>query len=293
MKRLLSFLSLLCAAVALNAQSVNVEVDYNDVGDCVFSAVNNTKVPLFLYVDFADIQNAIFDEPLPYVKCVSSGFNSLFELQRIADADAVPRFNYDIKVFRSNPMPDIDLDFPYLFPFAAGGQINVFDVKDITGFDVGNRVGSWNATGFYATGGDVVFSCRNGVVTEIAGNKRTGGRDGWYNGWTNSMTILQPDGTLICYRNVIVDTKNIRIGEKVYAGQKIGEVVPGGKELYVVVYYEQLSSDKLIFIIPQFVICDGETDILNSSTTYEVVHPKSVIGLEMTKRERKKIMGKR
>ena len=111
----------------VNAQLVEVRADYNSIGDCIFSAVNNAKTPMYLNIDFADLQNTTFNETLPFVKKLDPGFNSLFTLERYLDAD-VPRFNYQVKTFRSNPSSIVNLDFPYLIPFETGTKVKAKDL---------------------------------------------------------------------------------------------------------------------------------------------------------------------
>src|SRR6056297_456626 len=102
-KLIYTFLSLLFLSVEANAQPVEVQANYTSIGDVEFVAYNNTPAPLFLNVNFADLQNTTFDEPLPYIKLLEPGFNTLFTLLRRPDG-GVPRFNYQLKTFRSNPM---------------------------------------------------------------------------------------------------------------------------------------------------------------------------------------------
>lgn len=286
------FLLLLFAffVLTIKAQSVDVQADYNGVGDCIFSANNNSKASVYLYLNFADLQNTSFPETLPYVKRLTPGFNSLFMLQRDVNAD-VPRFNYDVQSFRSNPMAKVDLNFPYLIPFNAGEKIRVFDVTNIDGFKGATTLDTWTATGFYATPGTPVCACRNGEVVEVVGAKRNENTQAWYNGWSYNVTLMQPEGTLVCYRNVLDKQGALNVGKTVYAGQVIGEIAPGANSLEVLIYHHSLNTKGLMFIIPQFVIREGEIDFVNQATEYTVVHPNSVRGLEMTKRERKKILG--
>ena len=68
--------------VELNAQLVEVRADYTGVGDVQFVAYNNTEAPLYLNIDFADLENTTFNEPLPYIKLLEPGFNNLFMLLR-------------------------------------------------------------------------------------------------------------------------------------------------------------------------------------------------------------------
>ncbi len=273
----------------INAQLVEVRADYTSIGDVQFTAYNNSKAPLFLNVDFADLENTTFDETLPYIKLLEPGFNSLFMLQRYLDAD-VPQFNYQIKVFRSNPMSVVDLDFPYLIPLEPGTEAEVFDVESIAGFWGQEEPESWNVTGFKVRPGQKVFAIRNGTVVEVVARKRSGEPVNWYNTWNNSITVLQPDGTLVCYRNVVDNSQKLKVGDKIYAGQEIGEIVSGAEELLLLIYQQSLNSEDLRFIISEFVTGDNQQELLLSSKKYVVVHPAEVRGKEMTNKEKRKIL---
>lgn len=290
-KRFLIFL-LIVFSNKIFAQPVTVQADYNSMGDCLFSAYNNMQVPMFLNINLADLENTVFTEPLPYVKKLEPGYSDLFTLQRDPDAD-VPRFNYELKVFRSNPRAKVDLNFPYLFPFAEGRKVQVFDVKGVDGFSGKDGLGSWAATGFYAQEGESVFACRNGIVVEVVGAERSGDVANWYHSWTNAVTLLQDDGTLICYHNVVDPEKTLKLGEKVYAGQTIGKIVSEATDLTIMIFHDSLFSKYPIFIIPQFVFADGSQGILSSAKEYTVVHPVDIIGLEMSAKEKRKILSKK
>jgi hypothetical protein len=270
-----------------NAQLVEVQANYNAAGDVDFVAYNNTPAPVFLNVDFADLENTTFNEPLPYIKLLEPGFNTLFTLLRYPDA-GVPRFNYQIKSFKSNPMALADLDFPYLIPFSPDKEISVFDVKSLPGFWGNEELKSWNATGFNASSGEPVFASRTGVVVELVGKQRTGEPQSWYHTWNNSITVLQADGTLICYRNVIDPDKKLKVNEKIFAGQQLGVVATGSSEVILLIFQHSLSSNDLRFVIPQFVTGGNETGILLPSQNYGVVHPPEIIQLEMSRKERRK-----
>ena len=290
MNKLILFFILFLFFENTNAQLVEVQADYNSIGDCIFSAHNNAKTPIFLNIDFADLQNTTFNETLPYVKKLDPGFNSLFTLERYQDAE-VPRFNYQIKSFRSDPTSIVNLDFPYLIPFAPGIEVKAKEIEDIVGFWGNEEPESWVAIGFYAKPGDKVYAARQGTVVEIAAQIKGGKSLQWYNTWNNAITLLQPDGTLICYRNVV--SKNIKLNQKIYAGQLMGEIAPLANILKILIYQNSLGSDDLRFIIPQFLVEENKTEIVNIAKEYTVVHPDSVRGLEMSKREKKKILGKK
>lgn len=287
MKKLFLIATFLFFLSNSHAQLVEVQANYNGVGDVDFVAYNNTPAPVFLNVDFADLENTTFNEPLPYIKLLEPGFNTLFTLQRYHDAD-VPRFNYQIKSFKSNPMALADLDFPYLIPFSPGKEVSVFDVKSLDGFWGSKEPDSWNVFGFQATPGETVFASRTGTIVEVVGAQRTGEPQTWYHTWNNSITVLQPDGTLICYRNVLDNSKKLKANEKIFAGEQLGVVAPGNTEIIVLIFQHSLNSTDLRFIIPEFVIHENETGLLLSSQKYTVVHPTEIRGMEMSNREKRR-----
>lgn len=285
MNRFIYFFLFLLLSGLVRGQLAEVQANYNSIGDVDFIAYNNTPAPLFLNIDFADLENTTFNEPLPFIKMLQPGFNSLFTLQREPGAE-VPRFNHQIKIFKSNPWSMADLDFPYLIPLAPGEEAMVLEVKSLSGFYGIDEPTSWNATGFSVKPGQEVFAARTGTVVEVTGAKRSGDPQSWYQSWPNSVTVLQPDGTLICYRNVMDDSKKLKAGEKIFAGQSIGHITLSAAELVVVIFQHTLNTSELRFIIPRFTIEEG-TGVLIAARKYKVIHPKEIRGMEMTSREKR------
>lgn len=288
MHKIVVILILFFSCFTAKSQFVEVHYNFNNVGDCIFGAHNNAKTPLFVNFFFTNLENTTFNEALPYVKKLEPGFTGLFTLMR--EEEMAPQFIFDIKTYRSNPLPEINLDFPYLIPFAPGTIVKPVDVKSIAGFWGDTEPKSWKATGFAANPGDHVYAARQGQIVEITGVNRTGDSKTWYHAWINSITMLQTDGTLITYKNVVDKENNLKINQKIQAGQILGEAAPGSSEIILMIYHNTLKSNDLLFVIPQFVTAPGKIEIVNSALNIEVVHPKEVRGLEMTKKEQKKFL---
>jgi len=288
MYKTLIFLILSFSFSEINAQLVEVQYDFNNVGDCIFGASNNSKTPVYINLFFTNIENTTFKETLPYVKKLEPGYTGLFTLLR--ESEMAPQFIFDIKTYRSNPLSNVNLDFPYLIPFAPGTIVKPVDVKNIAGFWGDSEPKSWKATGFVAKQGEPVYAARQGQIVEITGETQTGDAKTWYHTWTNTITLLQPDGTLIAYKNVIDKNNSLKINQKIQAGQILGEVAPNSAEIIILIYHNILNSPGFQFIIPQFVTSPGKIEILNSALNIDVVHPNEVRGLEMTKKEQKKYL---
>jgi hypothetical protein len=224
-----------------------------------------------------------------YFNKLKPGYNSLFSLAKGFGAGS-PYYYYKIKTYRSDPTANVNLDFPYLIPLSPGKTATVFDVKSIDGFWGNEKLVRWAATGFNVQSGDKVYASRSGEIVEIVDKTRSENPEQWYNTWLNVITILQPDGTLITYKNVIDIDQKLRLNQKVYAGELLGEVVPNETELVVMIYHNTIRNDDLMFVIPQFVTTPGKIEMLNTAMDIKVVHPIDVRALEMTKREQRRIL---
>jgi len=283
------FLLLVFFYSGLNAQLAEVVNNTTSGGDVIFGATNFTKTPVFLKIEFTELQNTTDDEIRIYYRKLSSGYNNIFNLTRHVGAGS-PYFYYNVEAYRSDPVAKVDLDFPYLVPFTPGKTVSVFDVKDINGFWGNEKLKSWAATGFKAQPGDKIYASRTGEVVEIVEQTRTEESEFWYNTWTNIVTLLQPDGTLISYKNVIDPNHELKLNQKILAGQVLGEVAPGADGIIVLIYHNSGVNDDLLFVIPQFFIESGKVEMVNSLMSIKVVHPNEVRGLEMTKREQRKYL---
>lgn len=274
------------AVNVVHTNLVEVQTAYDEgSGNTSYSAYNKSKVPLFLHVHFPEVSKLSFWEKQPFVKKLKPGYNSLFLLEK-SRYRRVPKYYYEIKSYRSNPIAETDLDFPYLIPFEPGTTILTKKINTKDGLWVDAEPESWVTIGFYAKPGDRVYTSRRGVIVEIAPGKRNKDSINWYNFWNNSITLLQPDGTLCSYANVVVNDKKLKLNHEIGAGELLGRIAPFANELKIFVYHNVLFSDKLHFIIPMFVTVEGKADILEDAKEYIVVHPYSVRTLEMDKKEK-------
>jgi len=277
------------AVNVIHSNLVEVQTAYDkSSGDTFFSAHNKSKVPLYLHVYFPEVSRMSFREKQPYVKKLNPGYNGLFRLEK-SRYRRIPKYYFEIKSFRSNPIAEVNLEFPYLLPFEPGKKIKTKKLNSADGLWVLEEPEPWASIGFYANPGDKIYASRRGVIVEIAPGKRYKDSIHWYNSWNNAVTLLHPDGTLCCYANVVVKNKKLKLNKEVFAGELLGEMATSASELEIFVYHNKLFSDKLHFIIPKFVTGENSAKILEDEKEYMVVHPRSVRILEMTKLENRRV----
>lgn len=279
MRYFLSTFLVVCITLLSGAQQVEVRADYDPDGNCLFSAYNNTPAPIFLKLNFADLQNTYFSGPLPFIQKLEPGYNDLFTLPRELSGD-VPRFNYEISVVHSTPTPTIDLDFPYLLPFTPGSKVSTCELRDtllLPDFEQRTEI---TGTNFVTQPNTPVLACRKGIIIAIQPYSRQKSKLAY------ALTMLQPDGTLIAYYPVSIAPTQAKTGKTIYPGQTIGTTTSAN--LKIVIYYKSLATQQIAFVVPQFVIKEKHTEILHSGQVYTIIHPPHVLHLEMSKKEQRR-----
>jgi len=168
-------------------------------------------------------------------------------------------------------MDEPDLDYPYLIPIGEGRTVDF--VRDSKYFYINN---------FKMNNRDSIYCMRKGIVTALPDLSVESERIIK----TGSLEIRHKDGTVAVYRNIDSELCKLRIGETVYPGQLVGEII-SDKNLIVTIY--QLIGDGKIRSIDNKYICDNNR-LLNSGeiSNEVVVFPKAIVEKEMSKREIKK-----
>lgn len=266
---------------------VDVRIEYA-YGNSIFSAHNNASYPVFLHVHFKEVSKLSFFEKQPYVKCLKAGFNELFVLEKSRE-HGLPKYDYTIRYYPSNPFAIVDLDFPYLLPFEAGTVAIPKKVLSLEGFITEYSLYGWSANGFNAQPKQIITACRTGTVIEII-NENIKDSILMSNVVKSRITLLHTDGTLASYIGV-VSNDEIELSERITAGNSVGQMESDNNELIVLFYKNRPFSDELEFIFPKFQLSEGVVKPMVYEKKYTVVHPVSTLGLELTKREKKKILG--
>lgn len=107
------------------------------------------------------------------------------------------------------------------------------------------------------------------------------------------ITLLHEDGTLATYFNATSENKPLKLNQTIYPGDAFSSLNSVSDQLIVAVYYNRLFSNNYIFLSPKFHLSNANSNSLEINKEYTVVHPKEIRELEMTKKEKKKLAGKR
>ena len=110
-------------------------------------------------------------------------------------------------------------DIEYLLPLRGQARIDQGFGGSFSHDDVENR----HALDFAADIGTPVFAARAGMVMQVEAGFRAGGvASGEARGRANFIRILHDDGSMGLYAHLAVDGVQVRVGQDVAAGQRIG-----------------------------------------------------------------------
>lgn len=271
---------------------VQIRLSYNKARNATFfSAYNEAEYPLFVHIHFKEVSKLSFFEKQPYIKKIPHGFTNLFVLEKSHERN-LPRFPFEFKVYPSNPLAVVDLNFPYLLPFCEGEKAILQEV------DTSNQVLSVlpnKEDGFYygfrAFPGQEICACRKGVVVDIFSNIEVNPENNSMEGYSY-ITLLHEDGTLATYFNATSKNEPLKLNQTIYPGNVFSHLNSISNQVIVAVYYNRLFSNDFIFISPKFQLPETDANLLEINKKYTVTHPKEIRLLEMNKKEKKKLAAK-
>lgn len=143
----------------------------------------------------------------------------LFTLTRINPEQA---WGYDYRLSWSaggRPASSRSTDHLYRLPYAVGARHKVSQSCNGRETHTGR---SSEAVDLYMSEGTPVHAAREGVVYEVKGDSRKGGRSPEYEKEANYIVIAHPDGTFGEYFHLMPDGVGVRVGQRVARGEVIG-----------------------------------------------------------------------
>jgi len=288
----LLFLLVFSTSYGFSQSSINVACNYDAVGDAHILATNYLPFPAYVSVDLSFIENAAFNESLPFIKRLEPGETELFVVRRELNMPS-PRLGLDFKWYPANPKPEIDSKFPYLIPAGKGSTVKVFYPSEKEGQVFGLR--PEDAIAFWLPLNDTVYASRLGVVAggvnefiNTVSQKEKGKRG------QNVVRVMFKDGLVGEYRNLSLNKIFVGNGETVIPGQPLGIAEKGADgESFVVfsVFYSSFSSDRMEYVRPMFYTGEKEPKVVTPPLEYKVSVPDELIGAEMSKKEKKQFLG--
>ncbi len=202
--------------------------------------------------------------------------------------------------------PPSDTGFIYLLPATVDNVIRISHVSSIE-----ERLGLKSATTFFGTGflyqqGDTVCAARAGTVYDCSDQIKEGENGTQsYKSNRNRVSVEQKDGTLAQYVFRSPIKLLVEPGDNVYPGQPIAvfdKPSPRYEVMFSVTYLDEKKiridtresttpPSNYTFVPTLFHTGEeGPADrLITPNRTFKVSHPKPIVGLELSKKEKKKL----
>jgi len=273
------------------------QLDYfqDSQGRVIFTATYSGLIPVYLWVEFPQLQNLTSSVPFPRGFIIPPER----EAQQALQEQLVPGIaeNYDLPenrfvLFYLEPRPNVSTRFQiqfrftfgvpidpathnhvYLFPFAHGTKHRVTQGFNgaFTHFNE-NRY----AVDFDLDTGDRIYAARDGLVVAVKQDSNRGGIGPAFAGDGNFILVYHNDGTFGNYVHLVQHGAAVEVGDRIQAGQFIGLSGATGQASGPHLHFDvrvPLENGRFQSIPIQFKGLNGEPVTPQSGRTYYAVHP--------------------
>lgn len=262
---------------AQSIQDANVfeftRVDSDD-GGYIFYGTNNHIIPIFVYLDFPQLQGLQSNLELP-VQVVIPAETSEQELVRLEPTSSNRvSFRSSALYVRGDPLSvEHNDDHVYLLPYEHGRKYRVTQGYNGSFTHIGENQ---YAIDFDLEEGDPVHAARGGRVVEVKKNSTTGGPSARYSGDANFILIMHSDGTFGNYAHLEFDGALVEPGQQVEAGDLIGRSGNTGRSSGPHLHFDvriPTVEGRMQSIPTRFANHDGDPVLLESGGYYYATHP--------------------
>lgn len=259
------------SAFAQNDQKL--KISNVKIGDGLydFFAENPNVYPMQLELKFTEFANMEANCDLPYVAIIQPGKTKIFTVKRtLIDLPGAFKYDFTTRIGAYPVHPDRKAICQ--LPIENGKSTTVI-AYDFTGSRSPEKI-VW---GFGMNKGDVVYSCRDGVVCQLSEVQM---RDSMRIG-DNTVTILHPDQTFGKYELLADNSFMVQLGDTISVGRAIGTVgvtkftkVPSVRYsvYFVNARIDSINANRLrnihTYLDPVFIDSKGKAFQLENGQTY-------------------------
>lgn len=273
------------------------QLDYfqDSEGRVVFTVAYSGLIPIYLWVEFPQLQNLTSSVPFPRGFVIPPDRESQVQLQDqlvpgIAESYDLPeghfalfyldprpnqstRFQIQFRFTYGVPIDPATHDHVYLFPYAHGTKHRVTQGFNgaFTHFNE-NRY----AIDFDLDTGDRIYAARDGLVIAVKEDSNRGGVGPGFATAGNFILVYHDDGTFGNYVHLVQNGSDVEVGDRIQAGQPIGLSGATGQASGPHLHFDvrvPLENGRFQSIPIQFLGLNGEPVTPQSGRTYYAVHP--------------------
>lgn len=296
MKRQLFFLFMLLGAVFVEAQNNNpitVTYDRTDRGDVTFWAENTMYTPCTVTISFTKLTNttSIVEGESKDI-LVGYGKRELITLRPALPNNSVG-FSYRTLSRKGDIHARVDTNYVYLLPIPAGKTVRMNRMVSVESLVKKKESQRVTGVAFKTNDGDTITAARGGLVTDVQDHSASTAEKKSFNATENYVEVYHKDGSFARYKLFRNGGIFVTPGDEIIPGQPMG-IIGGsnynqGSHLRFSIYSPSLERYSFF---PSFYLGGEKTGRPVDRELYVAEHPKEFVMQEMSKKEKKRYLGK-
>jgi murein DD-endopeptidase MepM/ murein hydrolase activator NlpD len=293
--RLLFFsLTLLFNTFTFSVAQIKVESERDNDGNVLIFATNTESIPYSVILNFSTLQNLATTGGGNVTAIAPPGRSQLTRLKPTIAGQSTS-YNYSYSFGKGNVYGKSKADPVYLIPVAAGTKVTAIQMVHLENKLGTNRSNDEHVgVSFRFEEPTSIVAPRKGIIAEVKMSNIEQKENLDFASSENYIEIYHEDGSITKLMVLKQGSEKVKVGDVVFPGdvlaESAGENYRSGLHVRLVtIRTEKDGVDKFKYsVIPtKFATPLGNIEI-SKTLEIEVVHPKEIIELEMSKKELKK-----
>jgi len=289
-----SFLLIFSFAHAINAQ-ITLDPQRDSEQNVVIYAVNPTKIPYSLIINFSDLQNMTTSGGGNTVAVASPGRSKVATLKPTLAGQGT-NYRYSFSFAKGNIYGKTKVEPIYLIPVADGTAVTAHvntNISKAIKSDVDAE--AYVGVSFVFEEATTIVAPRKGVIAEMKMDYRTESDNLAFAADENYIEIFHEDGTLTRLKILKAGSEKVQVGDVVLPGQALaesaGDKYQNGPHV-LMINFKPVKADldkfKYTYFPVVFAAKEGNLEI-KESTKLTATQPQEVVTMELSKKELKQL----
>lgn len=293
MLRVFGILLLSLSIVTRGSAQITIETEQDAERNILFYAVNPTKIPYSVILNFSQLQNMTTSGGGNVTGIASPGRSKVATLKPTLAGQGT-NYSYSFSYAKGNVFGKTKVDPIYLIPVAEGVQVEaVLNNNLAKRLKQEEEYETYVGISFNLTQATSIVAPRKGVIAEMKMDYRPDTENLTYTAEENYIEIYHEDGTITRLMVLKAGSQKAKVGDVVFPGQVLaesaGENYQQGPHVRMVNQRtEKDGTDKFKYSLFPVVFSTEEGNIeIKTLTDLKVIHPQEIVTRELTKKELK------
>lgn len=272
---------------------ITIETERDSDGNVLFYAVNPTKIPYSVVLNFSQLQNMTTPGG-GNVTAISSPGRSKVATLKPTLAGQGTNYRYAYSFAKGNVYGKTKIEPVYLIPVAEGTPVKAILNNNISNtLNKEEKDNSYVGISFIFEQATLIVAPRKGVIAEMKMDYATDNENLNFSAEENYMEIYHEDGTITKLTVLKSGSAKVEVGDQVLPGQVLaesaGENYQHGPHVRMVNQRtEKNGPDKLKYTYFPVVFATNEGNFeIKELMDLKATHPMEVVTMELSKKELK------